>query len=277
MDAIQIRDLEVYGHHGVLREETVLGQKFLVSLTLYMDTRPAGIDDDLSKSIDYAEVSHFVKREMEERNFKLIEAAAENLAGKLLLHFPKIKKLRVEIKKPWAPIRLPLDTVNVCIERGWQKAYLSVGSNMGDREKHLQDAVDALKRISTIRVLQVSDWIETEPYGYLEQDKFLNGAVELETLEPPEGLLHMLQEIEKEGHRERTVRWGPRTIDLDIIFYGNTVMQTEELTLPHRDMHNREFVLKPLSMIAPWVCHPLYHRTVMQLWEDLADRRENDG
>lgn len=274
MDSIQIRDLEVYCHHGVLREEAVLGQKFLVSLTLYMDISPAGISDELSKSIDYAEVSHFVKEEMERRNFKLIEAVAENLARKILMNFSKINKIRVEIKKPWAPILLPLDTVNVCIERGWQKAYLSIGSNMGDREQHLLDAVNALKEIPSIRVRQISEWFETEPYGYIEQDKFLNGAIEVETLEAPEIFLHILQEIEKKGHRERTVRWGPRTIDIDIIFYGSTVMQTEELILPHREMHKREFVLEPLASIAPWACHPLYHRTVAELLEDLRKQEE---
>lgn len=272
MDSIQIRDLEVYCHHGVLKEETVLGQKFLVSLTLYMDTRLSGICDDLSKSIDYAEVSHFVKREMEKKNFKLIEAVAEHLARSILLTFPKVEKIRVEIKKPWAPILLPLDTVSVCIEREWQKAYLSVGSNMGDREKHLQDAMDALQKIPSIRVRQISDWIETEPYGYTEQDMFLNGAVELETIEPPEVLLQLLQKIEQEGKRERKIHWGPRTIDLDIIFYGDVVMQTEELVLPHREMHKREFVLKPLCAIAPWVSHPIYHRTVSELFEELKNR-----
>lgn len=272
MDSIQIRDLEVYCHHGVLKEETVLGQKFLVSLTLYMDTRPSGICDDLSKSIDYAEVSHFVKREMEKKNFKLIEAVAEHLARSILFTFPKVEKIRVEIKKPWAPILLPLDTVSVCIEREWQTVYLSVGSNMGDREKHLQDAMDALKKIPSIRVRQISDWIETEPYGYKEQDMFLNGAVELETIEPPEVLLQLLQKIEQEGKRERKIHWGPRTIDLDIIFYGDVVMQTEELILPHREMHKREFVLKPLCEIAPWVSHPVYHRTVSELFEELKNR-----
>lgn len=271
MDSIQIRNLEIYCHHGVLKEETVLGQKFLVSLILYMDTRPAGISDDLPKSIDYAEVSHFVKREMENKNFKLIEAVAEHLARKILLTFPKVRKISVEIKKPWAPILLPLDTVSVCIERKWQKAYLSVGSNMGDREKHLQNAMEALKKIPAIRVRQISEWIETEPYGYTEQDMFLNGAVELETIEPPEALLHILQGIEQEGKRERTIHWGPRTIDLDIIFYEDVVMQTEELVLPHREMHKREFVLEPLCAIAPWVFHPVYHRTVSELLEDLRD------
>lgn len=272
MDSIQIKDLEVFCHHGVLKEENVLGQKFLVSLVLYNDTKLAGETDDLEKSINYADISYFVKEQMENNNYKLIEAVAENLANKLLLEFERIKRVQVEIKKPWAPILLPLDTVSVKIERGWTMAYLSIGSNMGDREKYLQDAIHALQKESTIRHIRVSEFIETEPYGYTEQDKFLNAAVELETLETPETLLHLLQKIEKEGHRERTLRWGPRTIDLDLLLFGDTIMQTSELTVPHREMHLRQFVLQPLSEIAPWAVHPVYRKTVNELLEDLQQK-----
>ena len=271
MDSIQIRDLEVYCHHGVLKEETVLGQKFLVSLILYMDMREAGISDDLSKSINYAEVSHLVKQEMESRNFKLIESVAEHLAKKLLQTFPLIDRVKVEIKKPWAPILLPLDTVSVQIERGWHTAYLSIGSNMGDREKNLRDAVEALKENTSVRKVRVSEFIETEPYGYTEQDMFFNGAVQLQTTENPEGLLKLLQQIEQDGHRERKIHWGPRTIDLDLILYEDVIMNTEELTLPHREMHKREFVLEAMVQIAPWAVHPVYKKTVCELLEGLRE------
>ena len=135
MDVIKIRDLEIYGHHGVMKEENVLGQKFLVSLALYTDTRAAGESDNLADSVNYAEVSYLVKEQMEKETYRLIEAAAEQLAKKILLKFPLVKKVEVEIKKPWAPILLPLDTVSVSITRGWETAYLSIGSNMGDRSR----------------------------------------------------------------------------------------------------------------------------------------------
>lgn len=270
MDCIEIRELEVYCHHGVLKEENVLGQKFLVSIILYTDTKMAGVSDDLEQSVDYAKVSYFVKERMEEKNFKLIEAAAEYVAGKVLLSFPLIQRIQVEIKKPWAPILLPLETVSVTIERGWTKVYLSIGSNMGNREEHLQTALQRLQRERTIRGIRVSDWIETEPYGYLEQASFLNAAVELETIESPDSLLKILQKIETEGGRERTIHWGPRTIDLDIVLFGDVIMQTETLTIPHREMHLREFVLRPLAQLAPWVSHPVYHKTVSELWEQMS-------
>lgn len=274
MDSIQIRDLEVYCHHGVFKEENVLGQKFLVSLVLYTDTRSAGESDDLSQSINYADVSHFVKQEMEQKNYRLIEAVAEQLARSILLAFSLVHRVQVEIKKPWAPILLPLDTVSVRIERGWTTAYLSLGSNMGDRGKYLQDAVEALKREPSIKEVRVSDILETEPYGYTEQDPFLNAAVELKTLESPEGLLRICQKIEQAGKRERTIHWGPRTIDLDIVLFGDEIIQTGELTIPHVEMHRRLFVLEPLAQIAPWAVHPVYHQTVKEILERCKEREQ---
>ena len=147
MDVIKIRDLEIYGHHGVMKEENVLGQKFLVSLALYTDTRAAGESDNLADSVNYAEVSYLVKEQMEKETYRLIEAAAEQLAKKILLKFPLVKKVEVEIKKPWAPILLPLDTVSVNITRGWETAYLSIGSNMGDRKAYLEAAIEELKKV----------------------------------------------------------------------------------------------------------------------------------
>ena len=178
MDVIKIRDLEIYGHHGVMKEENVLGQKFLVSLALYTDTRAAGESDNLADSVNYAEVSYLVKEQMEKETYRLIEAAAEQLAKKILLKFPLVKKVEVEIKKPWAPILLPLDTVSVSITRGWETAYLSIGSNMGDRKAYLEAAIEELKKVETIREIKVSEIIETEPYGYTDQDKFLNRSEE---------------------------------------------------------------------------------------------------
>ena len=151
MDVIKIRDLEIYGHHGVMKEENVLGQKFLVSLALYTDTRAAGESDNLADSVNYAEVSYLVKEQMEKETYRLIEAAAEQLAKKILLKFPLVKKVEVEIKKPWAPILLPLDTVSVSITRGWETAYLSIGSNMGDRKAYLEAAIEELKKVSRRR------------------------------------------------------------------------------------------------------------------------------
>ena len=130
MDRIKIQNLEVFGHHGVFSEETKLGQKFLVNATMYTNTRAAGYSDDLEKSINYGEVCHFITGYMQNHTFKLIEAVAEHMAQAMLMEYPLLQKLDLEIRKPWAPIGLPLENVSVEISRGWHTVYLSAGSNL---------------------------------------------------------------------------------------------------------------------------------------------------
>ena len=273
-DEIQIRDLEVFANHGVFPEETRLGQKFLLSLTMYTDTRKAGTGDCLEDSIDYGAVSHFMTDYMKQHTWKLIEAAAEHLAEELLLRYPLLKGVTLELKKPWAPVGLPLDTVAVKITRFWHRAYLGLGSNLGDKETYLNQAVKSVDETRGCQVEKVSSYLVTEPYGGVEQDDFLNACLCLKTYLSPEELLKRLHEIEQDAHRERIVRWGPRTLDLDILLYDDLILETEELILPHMDMENREFVLKPLSEIAPNLRHPILHKTMRQLADQLAAKEK---
>jgi dihydroneopterin aldolase/2-amino-4-hydroxy-6-hydroxymethyldihydropteridine diphosphokinase len=269
MDQIKISNLEVFCHHGVYKEENVLGQKFLVSLVLYADLRAASFSDDLTQSVNYGKVCHYIKSEMENTTYKLIETLTEQLARKVLLHFPLIEKVIVEVKKPWAPIMLPIETVSVVMERGWHTVYLSIGSNLGDKENNLNTAIELLKADELCRVEKVSPFIITAPVGGVEQDDFLNGAIELKTLRTPEELLNLIGEIEEKLKRVREIHWGPRTIDLDILYYDNEVIRTDRLTIPHPEIQNREFVLEPMCGLAPNHCHPILKKTVYQLYEDL--------
>jgi dihydroneopterin aldolase/2-amino-4-hydroxy-6-hydroxymethyldihydropteridine diphosphokinase len=273
-DKIHIRQLEVFGKHGVFPEENRLGQKFEVNADLYISTREAGLKDDLTKSIHYGEVSHFMASFMTEHTFRLIEAAAEQMARAVLLAFPSMEKIRLEIKKPWAPIGLPLESVSVEIERGWHQAFVAVGSNLGEREDYIAMGLGALRKSQDCKVEQVSELIVTKPYGMTSQPDFLNGMIELRTLFSPWELLEFLQNIELEAGRERLVHWGPRTLDLDIIFYDDCVIDTRNLTIPHPDMQNRGFVLKPLAELAPYRRHPLFHKTVSQMLMEL-EQQEN--
>lgn len=269
LDKIYIKHLEVFGKHGVLPEENRLGQKFLVNAVLYLDLRESGLKDDLTKTVNYGEASRFIASFMEGNTYQLIEACAEQMARAVLLQFPSIEKIKLEVLKPWAPIGLPLESVSVEVERGWHQAFVAIGSNLGQREDFIALGLKGLEGCRDCMVEQVSEIIATKPYGVEAQPDFLNGMVKIRTLLSPMELLEELHRIEQQAGRERTVRWGPRTLDLDIIFYDNWVVDTEELQIPHIDMHNRAFVLKPLAELAPYARHPLNHKTVKQMLEEL--------
>lgn len=269
MDKIKIKNLEVFAKHGVFPEENMLGQKFVITAELFTNTRKAGLTDDLLKSIHYGEVSHLMKEFIEKNTFKLVETVVEQLAQKMLLEIPGLARVRLELQKPWAPVALPLETVSVEIERSWHTAYIALGSNLGDKEAYLAAGVKGLDGTKGCDVVAVSDFVTTAPYGGVDQGDFLNGALKLRTLLTPEELLERLQEIEHENQRERKIHWGPRTLDLDILMYDDIILDTEELHIPHVEMHKRDFVLKPLEQIAAYLRHPITQKTVGLMLEEL--------
>ena len=269
LDEIRIEDLEVFANHGVFPEENTLGQKFVISVVLYTDTRQAGKSDDLTASIHYGEVSEFITAFLKKNTYKLLERAAEELAEALLIKWERIERVSVEIKKPWAPIQLPLKTVSVKIERGWHTAYLALGSNIGDSKAFLDEAVKALDELPTSSVEKVSKYLVTPPYGVTDQPDFLNGCLKLRTLLYPQELLREMNRIEKEAGRERIIHWGPRTLDLDLIFYDDLILEEDDLCIPHVEMHKRKFVLEPLEEIAPYKRHPSNGKTVREMLEEL--------
>lgn len=276
MDQIRIENLEVYAAHGVYPRETREGQLFKVDVTLNTDLKPAGLADDLGLSTSYGEVSRMIDRYLRENTFLLIEAAAEHLAREILLTFPGVESLVLELKKPQAPVKLPFSNISVRMERGWRRAYLGIGSNMGDKNAYVGQALAALEQKPEIREVKCSRLITTAPYGGVEQEDFLNGAVELKTLLSPWELLAFLQELEHRAGRERKIHWGPRTLDLDILFYEGFVSADPRLTVPHPDMENRSFVLEPLDELCPWQRHPLSGKTIRQMRQELAQRGQTD-
>jgi 2-amino-4-hydroxy-6-hydroxymethyldihydropteridine diphosphokinase len=144
--------------------------------------------------------------------------------------------------------------------------YLGLGSNMGDREVHLQEAIDHL-RAPDLRLIRVSPVYETEPVDFAEQRWFLNLVVEAETSLFPMQLLGRTSRIERALGRRRTVASGPRTIDIDILFYANAVVRSTTLEIPHPRLAERRFVLAPLADLAASLRHPVLHRTVRELLE----------
>lgn len=269
MDCIKIIQLEVFAYHGCEEFEKINGQKFYIDATLYTDIRTSGVSDDLNDTMNYAKVCEFITKFMAGNRFDLIEAVAEQTSRALLREFPRLRAIDFTIYKPDAPIGLPFGNVAVSISRKWNKAILSIGSNIGDKEAYLNNAVDSLYDDGNCRVNVVSNYIETEPYGPVEQDNFLNGCIEIETLYSPKELLEKVNQIEAEAGRMRDIHWGPRTMDIDIIFYEDEIVDEPDLKIPHVEMHKRLFVLEPLKQIAPYWKHPILNRTVSQILEEL--------
>ena len=148
--------------------------------------------------------------------------------------------------------------------------YIGIGSNLGNREENCGKAVEVLSQRG-IRVVRASSMIETEPWGVRQQPRFINMAVEAETSLGPEELLAVLKDIEDELGRVPDVRWGPRTIDLDILLYGDLVMKTPELEIPHPGMKDRDFVLRPLAEIAPDMVHPVLKKSIRELLKEIEE------
>ncbi len=272
MDQIRISGLKVYAYHGVYDMEKENGQDFVVNAVLYTNMDMACRSDEISNAVDYGMVCKFIDQYIRENKFNLLEALAGQMAEKLLLSFPEVEKAELEVEKPNAPIPLQFDTVSVKITRGWHRTFIALGSNMGDRLGYLERAVAHLQEDEHFRKIKVSDYLETKPYGGVEQDDFLNGVLEAETIYSPAELLWRLQQEEKLAERKREVHWGPRTLDLDILFYDKLIMERQQLIIPHPDLKNREFVLQPLSQLAPYFIHPVYHKSIMELWQELKGR-----
>lgn len=273
-DFIEIKGLKIYGYHGVLEEEKKNGQPFLIDAKLFFDISRVGMLDELDNTIDYSKVCETIKNVFLEKKYDLIETAAEAVARAVLINYEKVEEVNITLHKPEAPIPMEFMDVSVNITRKWNQVYLGVGSNMGDKKKYIEEAIDSLGKYDEIKNVRSSTLIITKPYGGVEQDDFLNGAVELKTLFNPYELLEVLHDLEKNAQRKREIHWGPRTLDLDILFYEDIVMSTDELNIPHIDMENRLFVLEPLNELAPDFINPKSKIKVRKMLENLRNKNE---
>ncbi len=153
---------------------------------------------------------------------------------------------------------------------GWHRAYLGLGSNLGDPARQLDEARRRLERLPGIKINRVSSYYATPPVGVLDQPWFVNAVAEINTTLEPDALLDALLQVEQDMGRVRIQRWGPRLVDLDLLLYNNQIIHTPRLIVPHPEMAGREFVLLPLAEIAPQAWHPQLAQTAAQLLEKLA-------
>ncbi len=272
MDEIRIEGLKVYAYHGVLEEERKKGQDFLINAVMKLSLQEAGVNDDLELSLDYGDVCVFIADLTRNHTYRLLESCAENISTALFRKYSNIQELELEIKKPQAPIPEDFACVSVKICRKRHRVYVAYGSNSGDCEQHIEDGIASLDRDPMCRVKKMSGIRRSTPYGGVDQDDFYNGVLELSTLYEPLGLLKRLKAIEKEQGREETVRWGPRTLDLDILLFDDIEFKSDELIIPHPDMCNRDFVMTPLAQIAPDVKHPAFNKTMKELSLEVKEK-----
>ena len=270
MDKISIVDLEVYCYHGVYETEKTQGQNFLVCAELTIKRDRHAVFDELTFSVDYAGVCNAIHGFMTENTYNLIETAANQLGLFLLKQYPLIFSAKIEVKKPDAPIGLRLRYVSAVCVRSRHTAFLSLGSNLGDSEHMLQNALIQIENNDDCKLLKVSAFQKTCPYGKTDQPDFLNACVEISTVLEPFELLNAVQGIENRLGRVRKEKWGPRTLDIDILFYDDLVLSESGLTIPHADLCNRLFVLEPLCTLEPNLIHPIYKLPVNRLLELLA-------
>ncbi len=265
MSAIEIKGVKVSACHGVLESEKFEPQPFVFDVKINCDINVAASSDNVEDTVNYATVCTIVTDYCKQNSFNLIERLARGAAVKVMQAFSIIKTVEVTVHKPRAPIPVPFGDVSVTAVVERNKVILSLGSSEGDREGALNFAVDRLAQIRGVEVLKVSKFIQTEPYGGVAKNAFLNGAVLIDCILTPQELLSQIHRIEAEGGRERKARWADRTLDIDIVFFGNKIIEEEGLCVPHPDYKNRDFVLTPLKEIAPDFVCPLTHRRVSDM------------
>lgn len=152
----------------------------------------------------------------------------------------------------------------------YHNVFIGIGSNLGSAKENCQQGINSLKETKKIDIIQCSSFYKTEPVGMQEQNWFINCVVEAKTLLSPENLLFLLKELESKMGRVQTIKWGPRVIDFDILFFDNKIIDTLYLKIPHPLNHKRRFVLEPMGEIAPDLVHPVLNKSIKELKKDIA-------
>jgi dihydroneopterin aldolase/2-amino-4-hydroxy-6-hydroxymethyldihydropteridine diphosphokinase len=259
-DEIRLRGLRIRGRHGVLPEEREQGQDFVIDLDLGLDLSLAGRSDDVADTVHYGELATRIAEIVAGEPVDLIETLAERIAA-AVLEDRRVLRVRVEVHKPQAPIPVAFDDVSVSLVRSGSPlpdpvpVVLALGSNLGDREATLAAAVAALDAVPGIQVTGASPVIETAALTAHGVDAgkpaYLNQVVLAGTALPARDLLDVLLAIEQTHGRERTERWGDRTLDLDLIAYGGERIDEPDLRVPHPEAASRRFVLEPWLAVDP--------------------------
>lgn len=270
MDKLDIKGLEVFAYHGLFPAEKELGQKFVFDISLTYPMTQSATTGDLTQSVHYGQLCQQVTEWCQSSKEDLIETVAYRILEKIFNHYPIVQRVDITLKKPWAPVHLPLETCSVTLTREKSRAFIGLGTNLGDKLANLTLAKEKIIQAG-LTILKESSFLETEPWGGVEQDGFLNQVIEIETWLPAEELLQTLLGIELEMGRVREIKWGPRLIDLDVLFIEDKIIYTDDLIIPHPYVAEREFVLTSLAEIAPHYVHPVLNKPMRQLLDEIKE------
>ncbi|MGE5379956.1 MAG: 2-amino-4-hydroxy-6-hydroxymethyldihydropteridine diphosphokinase [Methylocystaceae bacterium] len=252
MDKIIMQGMRFMACHGVLDFEHHQPQPFIIDAVLELDLWMAGRNDNLGHTVSYDTAYHTIMDIVTGDHIDLLETLAARVADGLLTAYPAVGKVQVTVKKPQAPVDGEFDYFAVNLDRvRTKRCYIGLGSNQGSRQDYLRSAVSLVNQIPDTRVETVSPIYETAPWGKLDQPAFLNQVIAVDTALDPFTLLSQLLSIEQVLGRIRVEKWGPRTIDLDLLWYEDFEINTERLTLPHPLLEERLFVLYPLADLHP--------------------------
>lgn len=269
MNYINIKGLEVFAYHGVLEAEKTLGQKFVVNAKLGVNTQQAAMTDDVNDTIHYGHVCKDIIDIMQQDKYDLIEKCVDEIVDFLFQKYELLQTITLEVIKPWAPIHKHISNVSVEVNYMKNRVVIGMGSNVGDSNEYFNNAISAISNLPMSKVVKETSRIVTEPYGDIAQDNFLNSILEIETMLTPQVLLSQLNEIEKENNRKRDIKWGPRTLDLDILLFGNLIINENNLIVPHIEINNRQFVLQSLVELDENLINPLTHQKYKEIYEKL--------
>lgn len=267
-DFIFIEELILEGTHGVWDDEKKKPQKFSLSAKVFLDSFPC--EDNLEKTISYVSLVKEIECAFHKKAHALIEILSEEIAFHLLLKYPLIKQIDLKIYKTKMKLSHVYDSIGVCISRKRNSCFISLGSNLGDRQSTIEKSIEMMRLDPFIKILKISNLIETKPFGVgKNQPLYLNAVLQISTFYTPEKLLNKTQNIENLLGRIRKEKGDPRTIDIDILAYNDLVIDKPELTLPHPRIRERAFVLEPWASIDSGFIHPVFKKNIGELKEDL--------
>lgn len=262
MNCIRIEQLEIQIENLPADEKTE-NSKYIVDLNLHCDISALGRSDSLEDTVGYSNVCRFLQKYLNKKSFCLLETLAEKTAKALLCEFPKVFAVDLTIQRPRPLKDFVTSAVSVTVHKEWSKVYLSIYSNAFNKDDMMNQAIDRFYDDEYCRITAVSNFIESQMRA--EEENYLNGCIEIETLYSPKELFEKVYRTEVEigniGNK--------KVMGMDILLYRNEIICEKGLMIPHTGFDKSITVLEPLNQIAPYAIHPICKKTISQLLDGL--------